>query len=784
MSGASPDARRRSEKLEAGVLDLSVRDLTDKDLPGVAQLVDVCGVHSLGLAHNAIASLAMAFPARLTFLDVSHNRLTTLRGVGLEALSGLKTLIASHNEIRTMQGLDPCLALERVDLSHNEIACAEPLPAHRSLYELDLSFNNIASVDDMRTLALSHMQCLHIRGNPFAMTAGGGGSNYRLVVSHMLPSVRVLDDKMQAPSPYVDRDSLSGSPARRGEAHDRATGDTVAVHLKATSLGKEYWAKKPNRVVPNGKKCLTYATIHRRRTAAANAAKASAAHAAAAYESTLRNNEAVNSADDEEGEVVAADVTQLGSPGGVPRGPGGRVLLSPSKSISRALSAAVTMTGGLDSSHGSSGGEAKRPSPRRVSPRKSQVWTGYASHGPPVDGRRSPEPTETQGGVASPRRRAHVSVAQQLSEAYRHKSQVARSGDREGKEEKEKEGFSGSIADGQDSEGTAATTTTAAGAAAAAATAAAAAAAAVAPPSAPAAVPANFPPTPADIERMDEEERLQQQGGEVTMVVAKETRARVRGGVGRGRGPGERKTRAGARGSDAAATKRSTPGSASIARKKNLAYAREKPRAMLRAQAAARPKPVQTRKTMAFGRSYEPDSRYSMNPSITPRTRHFASNLRQSGGGGAAAAAAAASGNSGSSQSKRKDNNGAANRRTPSSLTKMTRGGDSGGGAGGGGGGGSGRRGATARRVPSAADSELDQKKEMVRNVMSQRSGEVEDDEDVEEWNSILQALIDQKRQSLDLLYRSLSNETQAQTRMVNSQAQAEDVEARGHVSR
>ena len=57
-----------------------------------------------------------------------------------------------------------------------------------------------------------------------------------------------------------------------------------------------------------------------------------------------------------------------------------------------------------------------------------------------------------------------------------------------------------------------------------------------------------------------------------------------------------------------------------------------------------------------------------------------------------------------------------------------------------------------------------------------------ENDEEVEEWNSILQALIDQKRQSLDLLYRSLSNETEAQTRMVNSQAQADDEGARAPV--
>ena len=37
------------------------------------------------------------------------------------------------------------------------------------------------------------------------------------------------------------------------------------------------------------------------------------------------------------------------------------------------------------------------------------------------------------------------------------------------------------------------------------------------------------------------------------------------------------------------------------------------------------------------------------------------------------------------------------------------------------------------------------------------------------EWNTILQALIAQKKESLALLYQSLANESESQTRMVNS---------------
>ena len=164
----SPD-QRRVQKLESGVLDLSVRDLQTKDLPGVTQLVSVCSVHSLLLAHNRLTSLTILMPISIIYLDLSHNAIAQLGSRGLDSLVHLRTLLASHNQLTTMVGLDQLLLLETLDLSHNDIVQAEPLPAHRALYELNLSYNVIDDVENLRTMALSHMQVLHLRGNPLSL---------------------------------------------------------------------------------------------------------------------------------------------------------------------------------------------------------------------------------------------------------------------------------------------------------------------------------------------------------------------------------------------------------------------------------------------------------------------------------------------------------------------------------------------------------------------------------------------------------------------------------------
>ena len=52
-----------------------------------------------------------------------------------------------------------------------------------------------------------------------------------------------------------------------------------------------------------------------------------------------------------------------------------------------------------------------------------------------------------------------------------------------------------------------------------------------------------------------------------------------------------------------------------------------------------------------------------------------------------------------------------------------------------------------------------------------------------EEWNDVLKSLIDQKRKSLALLYRSLSNETESQSRLVKSRGSVQDRDHDEHVA-
>jgi hypothetical protein len=112
----SPD-QRRVQKLEAGVLDLSVRELMNKDLLGVVQLVEVCEVHSLCLAHNQLTDLSLPMPSTLVYLDLSHNQLTSLDCRGLSTLPHLRTLLASHNRLENMNGIDQNMSLGECSIS-------------------------------------------------------------------------------------------------------------------------------------------------------------------------------------------------------------------------------------------------------------------------------------------------------------------------------------------------------------------------------------------------------------------------------------------------------------------------------------------------------------------------------------------------------------------------------------------------------------------------------------------------------------------------------------------
>ena len=701
----SPDARRAS-KLETGVLDLSVRELQDNDLHGVAQLVDVCSVHSLGLARNALTQLCVALPSRLVVLDVSHNRLESLAGRGLQQLTSLQTLIASHNRLQTMDGLETCVSLQTLDLSHNEIQAVNALPQHRDLYSLDLSCNNIKSLDDVRMLAHMHMQVLHLHGNPIHATHGTG---YRLILSHMLPTVRCLDDVLQAPSPYINRDSLSGSPARRIEAHENATGTTESV----SSLARTYWAKKPNKVQVSSKKSLSYLTIHKRRAAAASAAttKVLAAGKTQTDGTAMRTPQAKQRQNSDTAERDRAPETTES-----PRAPRSYVSrLSPPGKVSS-----------------------------RISPRRDQVSHGFAS-----GSARSPRSGTDRGKSGRRDRRGDeavevVSVAQQMSEARLHERRA-----------------SSPVYNGGGARG-------GGGAAVRIPT--------VAPESS---VKEETRPHAPSASTLRNSSTSSSPGyAELLEDEMDQARARSRSGS----STGSRRGRSSARKGNNKNIEEQVKAKKVVSRDALERLSRT-PTRMKRDKASKRPGRIET----AFGRTYDKDDRYALNAALTPHTYDFASRLRDSGkkksspSRGETARAvrggqAAASVGGGKQRSMKSERNtttpgkpsaktrGTPSKRNTSSTSRMrsrtptegSRSGFSGG-----------PTPANTPNIPRVRVS-LPEAKPVAPDV------EAEDGE--EEWNDLLRSLIDQKRKSLALLYRSLSNETESQSRLVNSQKPGGDI--------
>lgn len=678
----SPD-NRRVEKLESGVLDLSARELSDHDLHGVAQLVDVCSVHSLGLAYNRLTALTTPLPSRLVVLDVSNNSIQSLAGRGLSQLTGLQTLIASHNQLEDMQGLEPCLAIKSVDLSHNNIESVIALPQHRDLYSLDLSFNQIRALDNIRTLAHLHMQCLHLRGNPIAT-----GSGYRLVVSHMLPTVRCLDDVLQAPSPYIHRDSLSDSPARRFKAHKEATGLTESVSTQA----REYWAKKPNKVQVSSKKSLSYATIHKRRTE----------YAAAASMSGSGKKKSASLSDQEEGMHT-------------PQPKQKETVLNKGAKMPRSFISTLSPPGKV---------------PSRVSPRRDQVHTGFASSVSPSN------LSNKRGSRGTP---DVPSIAQKMSEALLHERRLAKSG-----------------SDGRND----------------------VAYTSLSPPSK--LIMANVkiprveydhtldipPPAPASASNNAMPDRSQKRASdhEHARPFTKSTES------------------VGTTYQRVQSTKTSLSKKTTKISQESLNRLSKTSGRLKRSKVKKRPGQIET----AFGRTYDKDDRYALSSTLTPHTYNFASNLRDSARKGdkkktvesrevARHKGIQPRGRSRPLKRQSEREGGSEARKAVSSAFSNRK-----------------KKGHKKRNdssvfSPSLEGSARNDKAPTPANTpntprvkVSLRSGSkrrqdpqsiAQADSGEKEWNEILQSLIDQKRRSLALLYRSLSNETESQSRMVSSQS-------------
>lgn len=181
-------------------------DLERTGLRRLAPLPRLPSLRRATLAHNALHDVAEALAgaacAALTELDVAHNRLATLAGLG-DALPGLTALHAGHNPMcqLTRAMLTPLarltlLSLECCNLhslaafaTHDDAPTTHPtLPALRELY---LGGNLIPDADALVDLAsMEYLAVVELARNPLC---DAPGAPYRLRVLHALPRLRMLD---------------------------------------------------------------------------------------------------------------------------------------------------------------------------------------------------------------------------------------------------------------------------------------------------------------------------------------------------------------------------------------------------------------------------------------------------------------------------------------------------------------------------------------------------------------------------------------------------------------
>ncbi|KAJ3009870.1 cysteinyl-tRNA synthetase [Thoreauomyces humboldtii] len=239
-------------------LDLSLNPNVQEIPNDLAQTLE--STRLVNMSRNELSRVpkSLEFIHTLTEIDLSHNRIATLAGTGLENLRGLTKLRLTGNLIDHIPSEIPlgCQKLEVLDLSNNRFQ-SFPMEVCRhlgkSLRSLDLSFCRIKEqippeIGDLKNLAVLRMAGnraygglpwqmgdlpelveLDLRGNSFG-NIGGAEAMVMEVLSRCVKLEAILLDanRIRWIGRWADRttDSGSSSPARRMEEEDYYSSDS------------------------------------------------------------------------------------------------------------------------------------------------------------------------------------------------------------------------------------------------------------------------------------------------------------------------------------------------------------------------------------------------------------------------------------------------------------------------------------------------------------------------------------------------------------------------------
>lgn len=144
-------------------------DISHNQISGATMKLDLPGLITLDVGHNALTELKLDSLASLQTLTIAHNPVKWLTKASLAPLLQLETLDASHCQLQRLEGLlfSPLGKLKLLNVSANRIYTADSAAfvGLDSLKTLDLSRNAITYINQNHTADLASLEHIDLSEN-------------------------------------------------------------------------------------------------------------------------------------------------------------------------------------------------------------------------------------------------------------------------------------------------------------------------------------------------------------------------------------------------------------------------------------------------------------------------------------------------------------------------------------------------------------------------------------------------------------------------------------------